>query len=92
LSPRYIMKRYLQMEDEEIITNERLRREELGIDPDSKDPNDLKLIYGNPDEQGMAGGGMAGGGFGGAELGMGAEPPLEADVGGETTPPEGPPK
>ena len=93
LSPRFILKRYLQMSDEEIITNERLKREELGIDPDSKDPNDLKLIYGAPEEAGMGGaGGGVGGGFGGAELGMGAEPPAEGGEAGGAPPPEGQPK
>jgi hypothetical protein len=79
------------MEDEEIITNERLRREELGLDPDSKDPNDLKLIYGPPEEAGMGGlggGGALGGGFGGAEMGMAGEP-VGGEEGGETPPPEG---
>ncbi len=82
------------MEEEEIITNERLKREELGIDPDSKDPADLKLIYGAPEEAGMGGaGGGLGGGFGGAELGMGAEPPPpEGAEPGGTAPPEGQPK
>lgn len=78
MSKRYSMKRYLQMSDEEIITNERLKREELGLDPDSTDPKDLQLIYGIPEEGAMGGGfggGMGlGGGFGGAELGMGGEP------------------
>ena len=92
ISPRYGMKRFLQMTDEEIITNERLRREELGLDPDSKDPNDLKIIYGPPEEAGMGGmgGGGFGGGFGGAELGMGQEPAPEgaegAEGGGEQPP------
>jgi hypothetical protein len=90
-SPRFTMKRYLQMTEEEIITNERLKREELGLDPDSKDPADLKLIYGAPEEMGMggAGGGGMGGGFGGAELGMGAEPAPEGAEGGATPPPTG---
>jgi len=74
-SPRFTMKRYLQMSDEEIITNERLRREELGIDPDSEDPEDLKLLYGGEEANAMGGGGMGmGGGFGGAELGMDGQP------------------
>ena len=68
------MKRYLQMTDEEIIVNERLKKEEMGIDPDSEDPKDLQQIYGTPEEgMGMGGPGAVGGGFGGAELGMGGE-------------------
>lgn len=101
LSKRFSLKRYLQMSDEEIITNERLKREELGIDPDSDDPNDLQLIYGNPEEQGALGGGAGamGGGFGGAELGMGGMPTGEPGAQGEQgteagtpqgTPPAGP--
>ena len=86
MSKRYSMKRYLQMSDEEIITNERLKREELGLDPDGQDPEDLKLIYGDPEAAGMAGGvGGLGGGFGGAELGMGGEPAAEGAEGGAPT-------
>jgi len=75
MSKRFAMKRYLQMSDEEMITNERLKREELGIDADSTDPADLQAIYGAPEEGAMGGmtGGL-GGGFGGAELGMSGEP------------------
>lgn len=82
MSKRYALKRYLQMSDEELITNERLKREELGIDPDSTDPKDLQAIYAAPEEGAMGGfgGGGIGGGFGGAELGMGGEP-ATPDVG-----------
>lgn len=76
LSKRFAMKRYLMMTDEELIVNERLKREELGLDADSTNKEDLKIIYGNPEEAGMGGGGLGGGmggGFGGAELGMGGE-------------------
>lgn len=60
LSPRFIMKRYLQLTDEEIITNEKLRREELGLSEDSD--KDLKTLYGSGDED--FGGGSGGGGLG----------------------------
>jgi hypothetical protein len=89
MSKRYALKRYLQLEDEEIITNERLMREELGLDPDSKDPKDLQLIYGTPEEGIPAGGaGAFGGGFGGAELGIGGTPTGEGGAEG-TAPAEG---
>lgn len=88
LSPRFTMKKYLQLTDEEIITNERLRREELGLNPDGG-VEDLKAIYGPPPEEGMgAGGGMMAGmpgmdmggmpagdmGAEGGDLGMGGAP------------------
>jgi len=89
MSKRFALKRYLQMSDEELITNERLKREELGIDPDSKDPKDLQLIYGTPEEgMPMGGAGALGGGFGGAELGIGGEPTAAGAAGG-TPPPAG---
>jgi len=87
MSKRFALKRYLQMSDEELITNERLKREELGLDPDSTDPKDLQLIYGAP-EEGAMGGGMGGAGFGdfgGAALGM------DGEAGGEAGAPAGEP-
>ena len=94
MSKRYAMKRYLQMTDEEIIINERLKKEEMGLDPDSNDPKDLQLIYGASEEAGLGGigGGIGamGGGFGGVELGMGSEQPQgEEAQGGEQQPQEG---
>lgn len=70
LSKRFGMRKYLQLSTEEIKMNERMRLEELGMDPDA--PNiDLSLIYGAPAEPGLGGdmgalgGGMvAGGGLG----------------------------
>lgn len=55
LSPRFTMSKYLQLSDEEIATNEKLRREELGLDPNGGKA-DLKTIYGQPTEGGMMGG------------------------------------
>ena len=90
MSKRYSMKRYLQMSEEEIITNERLKREELGLDPDSTDVKDLQLIYGAPEEGAMGGGlggGMGlGGGFGGAELGMSGTPEAGGEAGAAPSP------
>lgn len=73
MSKRYAMSRYLQMTDEEIITNERLKREELGLDPDSTDMADLQQIYGVPEEGGLGGAAGLGGGFGGGEMAMGGD-------------------
>ena len=62
MSKRYALKRYLQMSDEEIITNERLKREEMGLDPDSTDPAYLQKIFAAPEEGPMGGVGIVGGG------------------------------
>jgi len=92
LAGRFKLKRFLQLSDEEIITNERLKREEMGLDPDD---TDLTVIYGPEDNTmggmgGLGAGGM-GGGFGGAEMGMeaGGPPGTEGIPGpeGTTTPP-----
>ena len=62
LSKRFIMKKYLQMTDEEILINEKLRREELGLKED-KGEEDYPLIYGikepnfEENELGLGGGG-----------------------------------
>lgn len=85
LSPRFTMQKYLQLTEEEIITNERLRREELGLSPNGGKA-DLLQIYGNPEEAGMAGGGMMAGMPGMSDPGIpddmgmapGMEPPVDA--------------
>lgn len=72
LSARFKLKRFLQLSDEEIILNERLLREEMGLDPD--DPTQSPTDIYNVSAEGGLGGGLGGGfggGFGGAELGMG---------------------
>ena len=72
LSPRFAMKKYLQLTDEEIISNERLRCGELGLDPNNM-TNNLQQIYGEVGEGGI--GGMSGmGGIGG----MGGSMPMTA--------------
>lgn len=83
LSPRFTMKKYLQLTDEEILTNERLKREELGLDPNGG-VEDLIQIYGPPPEEGgmMGGGGGMMAGMPGMDMGMGAEGGMEgADSG-----------
>ena len=76
ISKRFGMKRYLQMSDEEIIQNERQKREEMGLNPDGG-PEDYPQIYGAGEEMGA--GGM-GGGMGG---GIGGGMPLDGGLGGE---------
>jgi len=56
LSKRFILKRYLQLEEDEILTNERLMREEKGLDPNGGS-KDLASLY-NPDAAEMEGGEM----------------------------------
>ena len=88
LSKRFIMKRYLQLTDEEIVINDRMKREEMGLPLDDNDPNILKQIY-----SGMADDGVEGG-FGGESVDTtsetddldegGDEGESLADGGGET--------
>jgi hypothetical protein len=78
LSKRFILKRFLQLEDDEIIINERMKREELGLptDADTEGDTDYKSVYG----AGMEGGvDSFGGGMGGEELG-----PTTDGLGGAT--------
>lgn len=73
LSKRFTMKRYLQLSDSELATNERLKAEEMGVD--RNDPELIKKIYGEP-EMGEGGGGadMGMGGAGGlGDLGTGGD-------------------
>lgn len=76
LSKRFTMSKYLQLSDEEIITNERLRREELGLDPDGG-KEDLIKLYGPAQEDmglgGAGGTGMVAGTLGGPDMGLGGE-------------------
>lgn len=82
LSKRFILERYLQLGEDEIIRNEQLLREEKGMPADDAnlDP-DLPQLY-RPDdmagaEGGDLGGGMTAGGLGGddfaADAGLGDE-------------------
>ncbi|MGZ8924643.1 MAG: portal protein [Nitrososphaeraceae archaeon] len=89
LSKRFSMQKYLQLTDEEILINERLRSEELGLDPDNLTKDDMLKLYGPQAEPGMdMGTGMVAGSLAGSDLGvpmggmdseMGTE--LGADVG-----------
>lgn len=96
ISKRFGLKKYLQLSDEEILLNERMRAEELGMNPDNLTKEDMLKLYGPPPGEGgmdMGGGMMAGslggmGGMGGMDMGgmdMGAplEPGAEAAPGAE---------
>lgn len=90
LSDRFKLKRFLQLTDEEIISNERLKREEVGLDPD--DPNrKLNDIYAK-EEQGGGLGGLGGGIGGGFAAGMEGQPDLGAgtEEGSNIETPQGP--
>jgi hypothetical protein len=62
MSKRFILKKYLQLSEDEIILNERMLREEKGLNPND---DDITQLYAAPVE-----GGPMGGGFGGAPMGM----------------------
>lgn len=70
MSKRFSLKKYLQLTDEEIMTNERMRAEELGLDPEAGKSN-YAQIYGMPADGDISGPGMAAGTLGGPEFGMG---------------------
>lgn len=79
ISPRFAMSRFLQMTDDEIATNEMMRRQELGLSP-LGGPGDYSVIYGIESADGaafdsaMGGGGGFGGGLGaGGDLGDGMD-------------------
>ncbi len=63
MSKRFILKKYLQLNEDEIILNERMLREERGLDPND---DDISKLYTPPVEGAMP----MGGGFGGAPMGM----------------------
>lgn len=94
LSKRFTMKRYLQLSDSELATNEKLKAEEMGVD--RNDPDLIKKIYGEPamDGEGGMGGDAGMGGAGGlGDLGTGgdfgmdmASDDLEAEPGAEGMP------
>lgn len=69
ISKRFGQRKYLQLTDEEILTNFRMRCEELGLDPDNGNQKDNMLaVYGPPPveggDMGIPGGGMIAGTFG----------------------------
>ena len=85
LSKRFAMKKYLQLTDEELIMNERMLREEKGLDPNG-DYRDLPKLY-SP-ESAEAGGFEGGlGSFSGG--GGGPTAPALDDFGGDAPEDEG---
>lgn len=78
ISKRLGLSKYLQWSNEDILFNQRLRAEELGLDPDNLTKADLLKIYGPAQEggdMGMGGMGMSAGGLGpGMGFDMGSEP------------------
>ena len=80
LSKRFILDRYLQLSEEEIIRNEKMLREEKGLPFDDDDSDeDLPILYGGGDEAGGFGGGGGMGGMGG----FGPDMELDGEMGGE---------
>lgn len=75
LSKRFALRKYLQLTDEEIVMNERMLRQEKGLNPDG-DYRDLPKLY-NPDaaESGGFEGGL--GSFGGGSSSPTAPSPTE---------------
>jgi hypothetical protein len=81
LSRRFALRKYLQLDEGEIKLNERLKREELGLNVNG-DSRDLPKIY-NPDQAELGG---FEGGFGGSSGGLtggGGMPSFGGDMGGE---------
>lgn len=76
LSKRFVMKRYLQMSDAEVATNEKMKAEEMGLD--RYDPQLLAKIYGEGDQTDEMGGA---GGLG--DLGAGGDMGMDMMAGGE---------
>jgi hypothetical protein len=79
MSKRFALEKYLMLTDEEIIRNERMKREEIEIDVDGG-KEDYATIYGGGEgEMGMGGAGgggglgAMGGGLGAMDMGMEAE-------------------
>lgn len=76
---RYSLTRFAQMDEADLLRNEKLMAQEKGVKPD--DPEYYKKIYGSVEEGegGMGGGGLGdlGGGGGG---GMGSMPDMSGDM------------
>jgi len=82
LSKRFILEKYLMLSDEEIIRNERLKREEVAIDTDGG-KEDYPTIYGDGQGgDGMGGIGGGGGGLGAMGGGLGGVD-MDMEAGGE---------
>lgn len=85
-SKRYTMMRFAQMDEAELLRNERLMAQEKGVKPD--DPDYYKKIYSSAEDAGGGGGGGGLGDLGGiGGGGMGGMPDVSGDMeaGDETT-------
>jgi hypothetical protein len=71
LSKRFTLKRYLQLSDAELATNEKLKAEEMGVD--RNDPDLIAKIYGEPTEGAGGAAGDMGGAGGLGDLGTGGD-------------------
>ena len=76
-SKRFTMSKYLQLSQEDILLNQRMKAEELGLNPDNLTKEDLQQIY-NPPADGelgaMGGAGSMSAGMLGPDMGFGEEP------------------
>lgn len=80
ISKRWGMKKFLQATDEEVLVNERMRCEELGLDPNAGKANYAKIYGPAQDAMGGIGGGLGGGP---AMTAGGGMPGMEGDMGGD---------
>jgi hypothetical protein len=89
---RFTMSKYLQLSQEDILLNQRMKAEELGLDPDNLTKADLQQIYNPTPEGDMGMGGGMGGGLGGGmsagtlggglgDMGLGDDTGLGGDMG-----------
>jgi Bacteriophage T4-like portal protein (Gp20) len=83
LSKRLAQELYLQMSQEDIIRNFRMRAEELGLDPDGDQKAIMLAVYGPPPGEGGDAGGLGGGMVAGTLGGPGFNQPLGGDEGGD---------
>lgn len=84
LSKRFVLQRYLQLSEADMLLNEQLLKEERGLSINAD--KTLQTLYGQPGEGGMMGGGMMGGdmgmgGMGAGDMGMGGDMGAGGDTG-----------
>lgn len=85
ISKRFAQKKFMQLTDEEIITNFRMKCEELGLDPDGPDKKaNMLAVYGPPPGEGDMGGmgGMGGGMMASTLGGEGGDMGMNGGAGG----------
>jgi hypothetical protein len=69
LSKRFVFMKYLQLDKKELLINERMKAEELGLDPNDTIGNMAKIYTPENADSGGYDGGMTGGGGGGGDMG-----------------------